>query len=194
MKDEQLSIKAQAGDEEALNELLARYKHLVNKLARSFFLIGGDIEDIVQEGMIGLYKAVMHYSADKSASFATFAYTCIKHKIQNAVKMANSEKNRALSSALSLVCDSDEDDENGEIELPSNLPSPDDKILEKENFEEMREIILKTLSKLERKILTLYLQGYNYNEMAQLAGISKKSIDNGLSRIKNKLAFLKNEY
>lgn len=193
MTDEELSLSAKQGNEEALNTLLAKYKNLVNKLSRSYFLIGGDMEDIVQEGMIGLYKAIMHYEPQKSATFKTFAYTCIKHQIQNAVKLASSEKNKVLSSAFFIGDEFGEENENIELELPSDLPSPDDKLLEKERFEETKALMLKTLSPLEVKILLLYLGGYSYNEISQMAGISKKSIDNGLSRIKNKLSFLKND-
>ena len=191
--DEELSLKAQNGDEDAVNALLIKYKNLVNKLARSYFLMGGDMEDIIQEGMIGLYKAIMHFSQTKNASFKTFASTCIKHQIQNAVKVASSEKNKVLSSALSIAEDSTfEEEEKLGFETFSDQPSPDDKILEKEKLEELKILVSKTLSPLEAKILSLYLSGYSYNEISQIAGISKKSIDNGLSRIKNKLSFLKN--
>ncbi len=192
LNDEELSLKAQSGDEEALNTILINYKSLVNKLARSYFLLGGDMEDIVQEGMIGLYKAIMHFSPQKNASFKTFASTCIKHQIQNAVKVASSEKNKVLSTALSIADGPELEEDNLGFELFSELPSPDEKILEKETVEEIKEFMSKTLSQLEVKILSLYLKGYSYNEIAEIANISKKSIDNGLSRIKSKLSFLKN--
>ena len=196
MTDEELSIKAQSGDENALGDLLQSYKSLVNKIARSYFLLGGEIEDIVQEGMIGLYKAIKNYSIGKNASFKTFATTCIKHQIQTAVKMASSEKNKVLSTALPIaerVSHEEEDEEEVEIIIPSSLPSPDDRVLERESFNEIKKAITKTLSPLELKILSLYLKGYSYNEISNIANLSKKSIDNGLSRIKNKLAFLKKE-
>ena len=134
--DEELLVKAQSGEDDALNELLGKYKSLVNKIARSYFLLGGEMEDLVQEGMIGLYKAVMHYSTDKAASFKTFATTCIKHQIQSAVKMASSEKNKMLSTAIPIAekRSHDEDDEESlEIIIPSSLPLPDDNILKKSN-------------------------------------------------------------
>ncbi|MBO5395229.1 MAG: sigma-70 family RNA polymerase sigma factor [Clostridia bacterium] len=196
MIDEELSLMAQNGDETALNDLLQRYKSLVNKISRSYFLLGGEIEDIVQEGMIGLYKAIKNFSTSKNASFKTFAATCIKHQIQTAVKMASSERNKVLSTAIPIaekVSHDENEEEVIEIIVPSSLPSPDDQVLEKENFSEIKKSIIKTLSPLELKIFALYLKGYSYNEISNLAGISKKSIDNGLSRIKNKLAFLKKE-
>ncbi len=195
MTDEELSFQAQSGDENAVNELLSKYKSLVNKIARSYFLTDGDIEDIVQEGMIGLYKAITHYHDKKNASFKTFASTCIKHQIQNAVRIASSEKNKILSSALPIFEQSDLDEEDNlkEIPIPSDLPSPDDKLIEKEKLEELKNKIEKSLSSLELKVLSLYLQGYNYNEISKLGNINKKSIDNALTRIKNKLSFLKND-
>lgn len=192
MTDEELIIEAQEDKLDAVNTLLTKYKSLVNKISRSYFLIGGDMEDIVQEGMIGLYKAIINYSPDKHASFKTFASTCIKHQIQNAVKVASSERNMILSTAMPIAEQkSQEDDEEIEILIPSSLPSPDDKVLARERIEELKNAIKKTLSPLENKILALYLKGYNYSEIAEIGNLNKKSIDNGLKRIKTKLAFLK---
>ncbi len=191
--DEELALKAQTGNEEALDELMKKYKALINKISRYYFLVGGDVEDIIQEGMIGLYKAITHFSPQKQASFKTFASTCIRHQIQSAVKIASNEKNKVLSSALSIVeqTHDDEDEEENDIILPSDLPSPDVMILEREGMEELKKTIVNALSPFEYKILTLYLKGYNYSEISKIAGVSKKSIDNGLTRIKNKLSFLK---
>lgn len=194
--DEELAIQAKMGNQDAMSELFARYKNLVNKLSRSFFLAGGDVEDLIQEGMIGLYKAIQNYSADKNASFKTFATLCVKHQIQTAIKIASAEKNKILSSALPIAEQTDfddDDDSDGEIIIPSSQPSPDTQVIEKENQKELLNKINKTLSEMERKVLSLYLQGYSYNEIANLSKISKKSIDNALTRIKNKLQFLKKE-
>ncbi len=190
--DEELVIKAKAGDANAMNDILERHKSLVNKISRSYFLLGGDIEDIIQEGMIGLYKAIQGFEPNKSASFKTFATTCIKHQIISLVKKASSQKNTILSNALPIT-EQNEDDEEGllEIILPSTLPQPDDKVIERESLTELQEKIKKLLSPLEIKVLSLYLQGFSYQEIAKKGDISKKSIDNALSRIKYKLAFLK---
>lgn len=192
---EKLIEKAQNGDEEAIEKLLSSYKPLVNKIARSYFLTGGDIEDLVQEGMIGLYKAIKTFKKEKTASFLTYAGTCIKNQIQTAVRIASSEKNMVLSTALPIDSKESFDDEEEEIEivLPSPLPKPDEKIENKENFAQITKQIVKSLSQLELKILISYLKGYNYSEIAQQNNISKKSVDNALSRIKNKLSFLKNQ-
>ena len=192
--DEQLQLLAKNNDEDATNLLFSRYKNRVNSIARSFFLVGGDIEDIVQEGMIGLYKAIQSYSADKKASFKTFASVCIKHQIQNEVKKASSEKNKVLSAAIPLFEQVDfDDEEKSEVMLMSDLPTPDDKVIADENANELNSQINKNLSHLEKKILSLYLRGYNYNEISQLGQVNKKSIDNALTRIKQKLSFLKNQ-
>lgn len=192
LTDEELSPLAQNGDENAVNTLLKKYKSLVNQIARSYFLTGGDMEDIVQEGMIGLYKAVMNYKAGKSASFKTFASTCIKHQVQSAVRVASSEKNRILSTALPIIDQlNSEDEDEKEIIFPSDLPSPDETLIEKERLNEIVKKIKDVLSEMELKVLVLYLKGYSYNEIANIENISKKSIDNALSRIKNKLAFLR---
>ena len=194
LPDEELSIIAQKGDENSVNILLKKYKSLVNQIARSYFLTGGDIEDIVQEGMIGLYKAIMHFKEGKTASFKTFASTCIKHQVQSAVRVASSEKNKILSSALPIIDRlNSEDEDEKEIILPSELPSPDVCLIEKERLGDIIEKIKQTLSSMELKVLTLYLKGYSYNEISTIGNISKKSIDNALTRIKNKLSFLKND-
>ena len=194
MTDEQLALKARSGDESSVNELLTKYKPLVSKLSRSYFLTDGDSEDILQEGMIGLYKAIRHYDKNKNASFKTFASTCIKHQLQSAIKIASAEKHKVLSTALSIN-DPSQDDEDGELEIyiPSSLPSPDDKLLERERMSEIKQKIKEVLSSLELEVLSLYLKGYNYNEISSISKLSKKSIDNALTRIKNKLSFLKNK-
>ncbi len=193
--EEILLKSAQEGNEKSIEKLFSVYKPLVNKIARSYFLTGGDIEDLVQEGMIGLFKAIKNFKQNKNTSFKTFATTCIKNQIQSAIRVASSEKNMILSTALSIEQPNVIDDEDEEIEivLPSPLPKPDEKIENKENFKEIARKIISTLSQLELKILIDYLKGYNYNEIALKNKITKKSVDNALSRIKNKLSFLKNK-
>ncbi len=188
LRDEELVEKIKSGDGDAENELFERYKDLVVKISRGFFIVGGDIEDIVQEGMIGLYKAVRGYSTHKETSFKTFAVICIKHQIQSAIKRANTNKNKPLSSAVSLQ-DFTPNSENVDY-LPVELilnSTPDEKVIDKENFETLKKIIKDSLTELELKVLVQYLQGYTYKEIANNLKISKKSIDNSLSRIKTKL-------
>ena len=197
MTDENLALKAQENDYDSELELFSRYKNTINKISRSFFLVGGDTEDLIQEGMIGLYKAIKHYSNDKNASFSTFASLCIKRQIQTAIKHAGSKKNMMLSGAVPLaeVINLDEDEDTGVgLIIPSKDPTPDAQMISQENMKELRMKIEKNLSHLEFKILTKYLSGKNYTEIAETLDINKKSVDNALSRIKTKLSFLKNDY
>lgn len=187
MTDEELVKLAKKGDENAENTLLERYKDLVVKISRSYFIIGGELEDIVQEGMIGLYKAIKNFKTDKNATFKTFAITCIKHQIQTAIKKANTKKNLPLSNSVSLQSFSENEEEEF---LPVNLifqVSPDEKIIGRENYKDLIETIKQTLSKKEFEVLKYYLHGYSYKEIAEFLGLNQKSIDNSLSRIKNKL-------
>ena len=190
MTDEELAKLAKTGDENAENTLLERYKDLVVKISRSYFIIGGELEDIVQEGMIGLYKAIKNFSENKS-TFKTFAVTCIKHQIQSAIKKANTKKNAPLSNSVSLQSFSDNSDD--EQFLPLNLiiqTSPDEKVVERENYQTLVMKIKECLSKKEFEVLKYYLQGYSYREIAEILKISEKSIDNSLTRIKSKLKML----
>ena len=186
--DETLANKANLGDEKAENEILERYKGLVVKIARSYFILGGEMEDIVQEGMIGLYKALKGYDKKKNASFKTFATMCIKHQIQSAIKVANAKKNSPLSNSVSLQSFSENSDD--EDFLPVSLIfqiSPDEKVINKENYQNLLENIKKMLSDKEFQVLKYYLKGYTYKEISNILETSEKSIDNSLSRIKSKL-------
>ena len=144
ISDEELIKKTKNGEESAENLLFSRYKDLVVKIARGYFIVGGDLEDLVQEGMIGLYKAVKNFSDEKEASFKTFAVLCIKHQIQTAIKAANTNKNKPLSSAVSFQSFT----ENGTSENLDFLPidlvldsTPEEKIIDKENFKNLNEKI-----------------------------------------------------
>ena len=188
LSDEELVYKAKLDDENAENELLELYKGLVVKIARSYFILGGEMEDIVQEGMIGLYKAIKGYDKKKNASFKTFATMCIKHQIQSAIKVANAKKNSPLSNSVSLQSFSENSDDDDF--LPANLifqVSPDEKVINKEDYRNLLENIKKMLSEKELQVLKYYLKGYTYKEISNILGTSEKSIDNSLSRIKSKL-------
>ena len=193
--DEELVQMIKLGIEEAEEELFARYKSVVSSVARSYFLMGAELDDLIQEGMIGLYKACQKFS-EKQASFKTFAYLCIKRQIQTAVKQANRQKNKMLNNYISLDSQGGyKTGENGEDEavliLPSEKLSPDAEIIQKENYQEIIKKIKSALSPLELKVLTLYLKGNSYQTISVEVGKSYKSVDNLLYRIKNKLEFLK---
>ena len=188
--DERLVEDAQKGDEIAENLLFENYKDLVIKISRHYFLIGGDLEDLVQEGMIGLYKAIKNYKANNISAFKTFASLCINRQIQTAIKRANTKKNISLSTAIPLMKSEDEDEEDSAF-LLSEEDMPIEKLIEKENIEGLVLQIEKTLSKKENEVLKLYLSGLSYTEIAEKLNINSKSVDNALSRIKQKLSFLK---
>ena len=193
LTDENLALKAQENDYESEIELFARYKNLVSKISRSFFLVGGDPEDIIQEGMIGLYKAIKNYDKEKNATFSTFAFLCIRRQIQSAIKVASSKRNMMLSKAIPIVEEFDEDDEPIGLVIPSTSMQPDDQMISKETMQEVKQKIEKSLSKMELLILRQYLKGQSYDEISKQLDINKKSVDNALSRIKNKLSFLKSD-
>ena len=193
--DEELVFLAQDGDTDSELELFSRYKKLLRKVSRSYFLIGGDIEDLIQEGMIGLYKAIKSFSKDKNVSFASFAGLCVKRQVQTAIKKATSNKNLILSTALPLTGQSkfdDEEEENFELIIPSNDLTPEEILISEESIKEIKEKIKKKLTLLELKVLSCYLNGKSYKEISKEINLNEKSIDNALTRIKKKLSFLKN--
>lgn len=196
MTDEELIRLAKGGDSSSLEFLLARYKTLASKIARSYFLVGAEYEDILQEAMIGLYKAYCSFDEKNGTAFAIFAKKCIERNIQSAVKSANRQKNYLLNSSVSLSSQgglkisNDEKDDDIELILPSSSLSPDEKLIESEKLLEIKEQIIKTLSVFELKVLTEYLKGNNYQDIARTLNETPKSIDNALTRIKHKLSYL----
>ena len=193
--DEELVKEMKSGEVGAEEELFSRFKPMVSSVARSYILLGSELDDLIQEGMIGLYKACQNYSQNSSASFKTFAYLCIKRQIQSAVKHANRQKNKILNSYVSLDSQggykTGEGEEEALLILPSSILTPDDEMIEKENYEEILDKIKRALSPLELKVLTLYLKGNSYQTISKMVGKNTKSVDNSLHRIKNKLEFLK---
>ncbi len=199
LTDEELIEKAKKGDENALDFLLNKYKRMASKIARSYFLIGAEYEDLVQEAMIGLYKAYVSYNNKSGASFSTFARQCITRNVQTAVKMANRKKNQMLNNSISLssqgsvVVHSEKEDEDINLVIPSNLLPPDEKLIENEKLNAIKEKIKNALSKLELEVLIAFLNGNSYSQIAQKMNMTNKSVDNALSRVRHKLSFLKNK-
>ena len=188
MTDEELIEKIKLGDEKAENEIFLRYKELVVKICRGYFIVGGDLEDLIQEGMIGLYKAIRGYSAQKNTS--------VKHQIQSAIRRANTNKNKPLSLAVSLQSFSDKKESESLDFLPVELvldSTPAEKVINQEELANLKETIKKTLSEKEFEVLKYYLQGYSYKEISSVLSLSNKSIDNCLTRIKSKLKKKLNE-
>lgn len=194
--DEELVLSAQKGDISAELEVFSHYRNLLRKVCRSYFLVDGDSDDLMQEGMIGLYKAIKSYSTDKNVSFAGYAGLCVKRQIQTAIKKANSQKNLILSTAIPLTTQDkfdDEEEESPEIIIPSSELPADEKMISEENMKEIKELIKQKLSKMELQVLVKYLNGYSYKEISSETGLNEKSIDNALSRIKKKLTVLKDK-
>lgn len=191
--DEELVVLAQNGDNDSEIELFSRYKNVLRKISRSYFLIGGDIEDILQEGMLGLYKAIKSYSPSKGVSFSSFANLCIKRQIQTAVRRASSQKSLILSNAFPITGNLEQDeDEEDEVIIPSFEQTPEERIISRETIKEMKKQIKSKLSQMELEVFSKYLDGKTYKEISLETGLTFKSIDNALTRIKKKLEFLKN--
>ncbi|MGD9901677.1 MAG: sigma-70 family RNA polymerase sigma factor [Spirochaetales bacterium] len=205
-KEEKVLLKeAQGGNNSSMEELVTDYKPLVSTIVRRYFIVGGEQDDLIQEGMIGLYQAIQTYDFNSEASFKTFATLCINRKVQNAVKSANRQKNKMLNQFVAInnqgiiVMDSsnNNEDENEESEagiyIESNAPDPEDVAISRERQAYIKTQIEKKLTILEKNILQLYIEGKTYAQIASELNITKKLVDNNLFKIRKKLAFLKNE-
>jgi len=190
MSDEEICTLAQQADGFALEYLLNRYKNFVRSRARSYFLIGADHEDIVQEGMIGLYKAIRDFKPDKLASFRAFAELCVTRQIITAIKTATRQKHIPLNSYVSLnkpIFDEDSDRTLLDVITEGRVTNPEDLLIGQEEFSSIENRIGEVLSDLEWEVLTAYLDGRSYQEIAEELGRHVKSIDNALQRVKRKM-------
>jgi RNA polymerase sporulation-specific sigma factor len=186
--DEELVRDIRVGDQEALEYLIHKYKNFVRAKARSYFLIGADHEDIVQEGMIGLYKAIRDFRGDKLASFKAFAELCITRQIITAIKTATRQKHIPLNSYVSLDKPSHDDSDRTLYDtLTGGRTNPEEIYINREEHSDIEDKISQILSDLERKVLMLYLDGRSYQEIAVDLNRHVKSIDNALQRVKRKL-------
>lgn len=188
--DEEIVEAVRAGDSEALEYLINKYRSFVRAKARSYFLIGADREDIIQEGMIGLYKAIRDFRGDKFSSFKGFAELCITRQIITAIKTATRQKHIPLNSYVSLdkpIYDEDSDRTLLDIICGTQVCDPEELIINQEEFSGLEYKMTEILSDLERKVLMLYLDGRSYQEIAVDLKRHVKSIDNALQRVKRKL-------
>lgn len=188
--DEEIVEAVRNGDSVALEYLINKYKNFVRAKARSYFLIGADREDIVQEGMIGLYKAIRDFKGDKLASFKAFAELCITRQIITAIKTATRQKHIPLNSYVSLdkpIYDEDSDRTLLDVICGTRVSDPEELIINQEEFVGLEDKMSEILSDLERKVLMLYLDGRSYQEIAVDLDRHVKSIDNALQRVKRKL-------
>ncbi len=190
LSDEQLVELSLKEDDIATECILARYKNLVRARARMYFLAGADREDIIQEGMIGLFKAIRDFDKDKLVSFRGFAELCIKRQILTAIKTATRQKHMPLNSYVSLSYPAYESDADGGLEeiLAGSVDAdPERLFIAKENTAFLTDRMNEVLSTLERSVLELYLEGKSYQEIAVALGKPAKSIDNALQRVKKKM-------
>jgi RNA polymerase sporulation-specific sigma factor len=190
LEDEEVVEAVHNGDSEALEFLIKKYRNFVRAKARSYFLIGADKEDIVQEGMIGLYKAVRDFREDKLTSFKAFAELCITRQIITAIKTATRQKHIPLNSYVSLdkpIFDEESDRTLMDVISGAKVMDPEELIIHQEEYVQIELKMEELLSDLERKVLALYLDGQSYQEISEELNRHVKSIDNALQRVKRKL-------
>jgi RNA polymerase sporulation-specific sigma factor len=188
MEDGALLLLASRGDREAEEQLAVRYSRLVRICARPFFLAGGDSEDLTQEGMFGLLRAIREYDPGTGVPFHSFAETCIRNRLLSAIKSASRRKHMPLNSGVSLE---EILSEEASPALPPEIAfrrDPEEMVLARESADELFHTFDRYLSKYEREVLSLYLEGSSYRDMAQATGRSEKSVDNAVQRIRRKLA------
>lgn len=191
MNDEEIVLLAKAGNERAANYLILKYRNIVRARTKTYYIVGADRDDIFQEGMIGLFKAIRDFKGNKSSSFKSFADICISRQIITAIKAATREKHRALNSYISFnKAIFSEETEKTLIDCIGNIESisdPEELVIIKESVARMEAKLNNALTKLELEVLKLYIEGRTYQEVASEMEREVKSIDNALQRVKRKL-------
>ena len=194
LTDEEIADLAKHGNVEALEYLINKYKNFVRAKARTYFLIGADREDIIQEGMIGLYKAIRDYNTDREASFATFASMCINRQMITAVAASNRKKNMPLNTYVSydMPAGGDEDSDMRLVDILQSQTelNPEKLLIDKEHNWDLKSRLKEVLSTFEQQVLTYYLEGMDYTAIAKKMQKPPKSVDNALQRIRSKAARL----
>lgn len=186
--DEQLIERLRSGETQIMEYILDKYKPLVRKKANAMYLIGGETDDLIQEGMIGLFKAIRDYDAGRETSFFHFAELCISRQLYNAVEASNRKKHAPLNSYVSFYAGSEEEGQSLLDSLSSGeIGNPEDMIISQENAKQFWKQLRERLSGMEQQVLDEYLSGLNYKQIAQHMGKSPKAIDNALQRIKGKI-------
>ena len=190
--DEELIARLRSGDSQVMDYLLEKFKNLVRSKAKSMYILGADKEDLIQEGMIGLFKAVRNYDFGRDAGFYTFAELCITRQIYTAVQASGRKKHMPLNTYISIYGEVTADGENGQkMELSGMLESeeksPEESMIDRENVEYIEQIIQSQLSLLERQVLELYMTDMGVVKISKILGIDEKSADNALQRAKSKI-------
>ncbi len=188
--DEILIEQLRSGQEQITDYIMDKYKNLVRKRANAMFLMGGDTDDLIQEGMIGLFKAIRDYRMEKDVSFYHFADLCITRQIYHAVEASQRKKHQPLNTYISLNAQMGQESEDTLQDLLESVenPNPEQLLIDQENANDIQEKLYKNLSKFERQVLLLYLQGSNYRQIAEQLHKEPKAIDNALQRIRGKIA------
>ncbi|MDE7435693.1 MAG: RNA polymerase sporulation sigma factor SigH [Lachnospiraceae bacterium] len=186
--DEELIARLRQGEEEIMDYLMDKYKNLVRSKAKALFLIGGDSDDLIQEGMIGLFKAVRDFRPDRDSSFYHFAQLCIARQMYTAVEASNRKKHAPLNSYVSLY--GDDSDGMQMIEMLGSVDesNPENLMINQESLKDFQRKVRMTLSAMEQEVLNYCLQGLQYTQIAEIMGREPKAIDNAIQRIKKKLA------
>ena len=194
ISDEELILRLRDGETNITDFIMDKYKNLVRSKAKTMYILGADTEDLIQEGMIGLFKAIRDYDSGRDASFFTFADLCVSRQMYTAVQASRREKHAPFNSYISLysVNSAMEKEEGEEVQLVNALAShteinPEEMLIDKENVENLEKIIEKELSSFEKEVLDLYLVGMSYSQIARILGRDEKSTDNALQRIQTKL-------
>ncbi len=194
LSDEEIIERIKQGDQPAVDYLMEKYKYLVRSKAKALFLIGGDKDDLIQEGMIGLYKAIRDYQTGRDNSFFNFADLCVSRQIYSAIKASNRKKNIPLNTYISLYApaygdngDMEEKENLVDIIYQKNVSNPEELVIDKENTSMIEYELVRRLSDLEKQVLGLYMQDLKYVQIAEVLGKEPKTIDNALTRIKTKL-------
>ncbi len=190
--DEELIHRLRSGEEPVMDYICNKYKNLVRSKAKSMFILGGDNEDLIQEGMIGLFKAVRDYDSGRDASFGTFADLCISRHIYTAVQASRRKKHIPLNTYISLYGNASEQEDQEERSLLEALADkskqdPEEMVLDRERVEYLEKAIEAELSSFEKQVLDLYMTGMSYTQIAKVLGRDEKSTDNALQRLKSKI-------
>lgn len=190
--DEELIHRLRGGEEAVMDYICEKYKPLVRSKAKSMFILGGDNEDLIQEGMLGLFKAVRDYDSGRDASFYTFADLCISRQLYTAVQASRRKKHIPLNTYISLYGDVGERDSEETRKLTESLAdlserNPEEMFLDKERVDYLEKSIDKELSSFEKQVLDLYMTGMGYTQIAKVLGRDEKAADNALQRLKNKI-------
>ena len=190
--DEELILRLREGEEQITDYIMEKYKNLVKSKAKSMYILGADREDLIQEGMIGLFKAVRDYDTGRDASFSTFADLCVSRQMYTAVQAAGRKKHAPLNTYISLYATLSEKEGGEDFEMINSVisreeKSPEELLIDRENLELLEKAIDRELSGFEKQVLDLYLTGMKYTQIAKVLGKDGKSTDNALQRIRNKI-------